>query len=148
MTDQDDCAADLVALMQGDDCRSLPPEGLTPDVELGAVERELGVVLPRSYRAFLRQFGSARVAGREVFGLPRNRLWGDVVLMNQLAAPALPAGYVMVSRDRRGQAYCLDTGRRGADGECPVVALGAGPGGTPVAPTFLAFLCKAIRNEL
>jgi hypothetical protein len=148
MTDQDDCLPELVAVMDGDGCGALHQEGPISDLEVDAVERELGVLLPWSYRTFLRHFGVAWVAGHQVFGLPRHRLWGDVVLMNHLVGPALAAAYVMVSRDRRGQVYCLDTSCPRADGECPVVVLGPDLGGTPVARTFLEFLRKASRNEL
>lgn len=148
MMEPDDGVAELAALMSRGGWSSLPSETLAPDVELWAVEREVGVVLPRSYREFLHRFGSARLAGQEVFGLPRHGLWGDVVFMNQLLAPALPPGYVMVSRDGEGRVYCLDTSRMGPDGECPVVLLGRGPGGTIVAHTFLDFLRKAVAGEL
>jgi hypothetical protein len=148
MMDQNDGIAELVGLMNRDDCWSLHLEDPIPDLELEAVERELAVVLPRSYRAFLRRFGSARVAGLELFGVPRNRLWGDVVLMNQLAAADFPAAYVLFSRNRLGQLYCLDTSRRTADGECPVVVVGLAPVGITVAHTFLEFLRKAVGGEL
>ncbi len=133
----------LIALIRGENDKSPHPESSVADVELSAVERELGVSLPRSYRGFLRSFGCARVGMHDVFGLPRNRLWGDIVLMNELTGEALPSRYVKFSRDREGREYYFDTSRAGAGGECPVIVFGSAPGGTIVARDFLDFLRKA-----
>jgi hypothetical protein len=138
--------AELLRFIRGERC--IYPEWSEPisDVELWAVEHELGTLLPPSYHAFVRHFGSARVGEHELFGLPRNQLWGDIVLMNQLAIPILLPAYVMFSQDRQGRQYCFDVSRRDADGECPVVA-GSAPMIT-VAQNFLAFLCKVVFGEI
>jgi hypothetical protein len=114
-----------------------------PDLELWAVEKELGIALPESYRAFIRRFGSGRVRDYDLFGVPRNHLWGDIVLMNALAAPTLPPAYVIFSQDYRGWDYCFDTSRRDAEGECPVVVFRTAVRAT-VARNFVEFLLTAI----
>lgn len=117
--------------------------GPVSDSEMRAVERELQVSLPRSYLVFLRLFGSARVGSHDIFGLPRNRLWGDIVLMNQLPHPTQLPHYVKVSRDRNGCDYYLDTSHMNAEGECPVIQLAPPTGEIVVALSFLDFLHKA-----
>src|SRR5688572_8116700 len=51
--------------------------------QIVAAEQELGVDFPESYRAFLRLYGAGRLEWLDIFGLPQDRLWGDVVAMNQ-----------------------------------------------------------------
>jgi hypothetical protein len=116
--------------------------GPASDIEIDAAERELGVEFPRSYKAFLRCFGAARIQSLDLFGLSRNRLWGDVVLMNQLMVPPLPPPCVMVGRDDKNRVYCLDTSSRDAEGEYPVLVFHKRGAGVRVAPTFLAFLVR------
>jgi hypothetical protein len=117
------------------------------DLEVWAVERELGVELPRSYRAFLLRFGAARVRSLELFGIPRNGLWGDVVLMTEMAAPWLPPSYVVVGQDPGGRSYFLSTSHMDETGECPVVVFTAGRPGAAVASTFLDFLWGLCESE-
>ncbi|HZY85951.1 MAG TPA: SMI1/KNR4 family protein, partial [Gemmataceae bacterium] len=52
------------------------------DVEMVAAERELGVRLPESYRTFLRHFGTSALCRHQFFGFSRDRLRGDLVLLN------------------------------------------------------------------
>jgi hypothetical protein len=133
-------AQEVAALIPGGPRWPPALAGPVSDLEVEAVERELRTVLPRSYKAFLRHCGAARIRSHELFGLPRNGLWGDVVLMNQLTTLPLPPSCVMIGQDREGRAYCLDTGRMNEEGECPVVVFSAGLVGDAVAPSFLDFL--------
>ena len=140
---QDPLTRAVAAHLDAEAVWSADQGGPVSDSEVRAVERELRVSLPRSYLAFLRLFGSARVGSHEVFGLPRNRLWGDVVLMNQLPHPTDPPHYVKVSRDRNGGDYYLATSQMNAEGECPVIQLAPPTGEIVVAASFLDFLHKA-----
>jgi hypothetical protein len=114
------------------------------DVELDAVERELKARLPRSYRVFLRYFGSQTLPDHDLFGLPRDRLWGDIVLMNDLDAH--PRHYVKFTEDGEGRCYYFDTSRVDDDEECPVVVRDGAGDETEVAPTFLTFLASAASD--
>jgi hypothetical protein len=114
------------------------------DTEIEAAGRELGIEFPRSYQAFLRCVGAARIQSLELFGLPRNGLWGDVVLMNQLMSIPLPPACVMIGRDGKGRVYCLDTSCWNADKECPILVFSQGKVGVRIAPTFLDFLVRLI----
>jgi hypothetical protein len=105
-----------------------------------AAERELGLRFPLSYRAFLRRFGSGNFNGFEIFGLPGDRLWGDVVMMNQLARRPIPSRHLRFMEDVGDYTYCLDTGRTDETGECPVVIFGPKAAGSVAASSFLAFL--------
>lgn len=115
---------------------------------IAAAEEELGVVFPPSYRTFLRHFGAGNVHFMEIYGIPGDRLWGDVVMMTQLASPALPNHYVKLSEDFGGCAYCLDTSRPTENGECPVVTVAEGMKDRVVANSFLDFLRKASEGKL
>src|SRR5581483_11906810 len=44
--------------------------GPATEDEIAAAEKELGVQFPRSYRAFLRQFGAGYLNAYDIFGLP------------------------------------------------------------------------------
>ncbi len=121
-----------------------PPRSVSriADVELDAAERELGACFPRSYRVFLRYFGSHMLPEHELFGLPRDRFWGDIVLMNDLDERARPRRYVKFTEDGEGRSYYFDTARRGDDGECPVVVRDRAGDEAEVAATFLEFLAS------
>ena len=147
MREADDRIWAVLTLVPDPSGRLLPLDDLIFDVELRAVERELGVPLPPSYVAFLRCYGSGWVAGHELYGIPRHRLWGDVVLMNGLGTRTLPSAFVKFSRDRQGREYYLDTARPGPDGECPVIVLGVAGGISTVAAGFLDYLHKAVGGE-
>jgi hypothetical protein len=111
------------------------------DLELDAAERELGAPLPQSYRAFLRSFGSQSAPEHELFGLPRDRLWGDIVLMNHLDWTR-PPYFVKFTEDGGGRSYYFDTARM-EDGECPVIVRDRVGDQTEVARGFLHFLTLA-----
>jgi hypothetical protein len=115
--------------------------------EIRAAEKALGVGFPASYRLFLREFGAGTVHRYDLFGLPRDHLWGDIVMMNQLASRSLPRHYVKITEDLDGRAFYLDTSRMDLAGECPVVAFGGGANGRIIAACFADFLRRA-RDDL
>lgn len=138
--------AELLRFLRGERRHHLGRSEPISDVELWAVERELGTRLPPSYLAFVRLFGWAQVGAHELFGLPRNRLWGDVVLMNQLSVPTLLPTYVMFSRDAEGNQYYFDLSRKEVEVECPVVVDSTEK--RTVAGNFSEFLYKVAFGEI
>lgn len=110
-----------------------------------AAERELRVLFPASFRAFLMHYGSGRLGWLDLFGLPSEWLWGDIVMMNELAPVKAPAPYVLIARDLRGNFYALDTSRPD-DG--PVIRLATDGARGEEARSFTAFLRKVIDDEV
>jgi SMI1/KNR4 family protein SUKH-1 len=115
------------------------PSALVSDSELEAAEYELGVKLPQSYRTFLRYFGGEYRCCQEFFGMPRDGLWGDIVLMNEADRPGRPPGLVKFAMDDDGGAYYLDTTHMDAEGECPVVRLDRANRKLVAASNFIEF---------
>jgi hypothetical protein len=148
MSENDSLMTEVGALVQAENLESLDPQCPINDVELDAVERELGVVLPPSYRAFLIVCGSGRVGGVDVFGLPRNHLWGDIVLMNQLAGAHSPPRFLKFASNWTGRAYYFDTSVKTGDREWPVVVLEPFDTHRQVAGNFLEFLRKLAQGPI
>jgi hypothetical protein len=118
------------------------------DIEIDAVERELGIKLPASYRWFLKLCGTGRVGTVDVFGLPRNDLWGDIVLMNQLSDTQTFPRFIKFASDWTGRTYYFDTSGKAPDDDFPVVVL-APPGPAHlVACSFLDFLGKLVQGPI
>jgi len=149
---EDGLAAEVAALVYRRFRMHPSPDGVVADLELDAAERELAAPLPQSYRAFLRTFGSQAFVEHDLFGLPRNGLWGDIVLMNDLDGGVRPRHYLKFTEDGQGRSYYFDTARMGADGECPVVVRDRCGVEAECARGFLDFLAgagaagKAIRG--
>ncbi len=118
------------------------------DVEIYAVERELRTGLPASYRQFLKLCGAGRVGTVDVFGLPRNHLWGDIVLMNELVDADKPPGYIKFASDWTGRAYYFDTSRTAADADWPVVVIESLREPRLVAHNFLEFVGKLVQPPI
>ncbi len=116
------------------------------DVEVTAAERELGIRLPASYRAFLRHFGMSLLCRLQFHGFARDRLLSDLVLVNQIATAPHPAHYVQFGKDREGQCYYLDTARPDGAGECPVVVRDPSGAEREVADSFVSFLRQGTRG--
>lgn len=133
----------LIAVTQSTGKIALILSGPTPDEEIAAAERELEVRFPNSYRAFLRQFGTGSLGECLIFGIPRHRVWGDIVMMNQLAPARLPAHFIKFTNEVDGRAFYFDTSRMSRKGECPVIALGPGERVEFAADSFLDFLRMA-----
>jgi hypothetical protein len=119
------------------------------------IEHALGVVLPQSYRRFLKEFAYATWPDY-IYGLWTGPVRGfDVVRLTQdersEAEPPLPRHLVPFSPDGWGNHFCLDTSRM-KDGECPVVfwdhEMGSDQTPTVVCATFLAWLGEAMKDEM
>lgn len=122
--------------------------GPVSEDEILAAEAALGIRFPASYRAFLLWFGAGDVHYYDIFGLPRDHLWGDVVRMNHTERRVLPQHYLRFTDDVGDYSYYLDTSRMNASRECPVVLFGGGEEGTVVADSFLDFLRMAREGNI
>jgi hypothetical protein len=125
MTGTDSVAA-LVRLLQEhpDDCARTG--GLSPE-DIARAERELGLPFPPSYRYFLAELGSCEASGEEFLGIYRTPAMGGALLgtvsetLFARTDSRFPPGLAVVRYDGMGGLVSLDTTRRGADGENPVV---------------------------
>jgi hypothetical protein len=116
--------------------------GPASEADIAAAEKALEVSFPKSYRTFLRHFGVGYLNCFDVYGVPGDRLWGDVVMMNQLDHRSCPKRFVKFTDDVGDYGFYLDTSRMDPLGECPVVVFGPGKEGEIVAEDFLDFLHK------
>ncbi|MFF3645366.1 SMI1/KNR4 family protein [Streptomyces sp. NPDC002564] len=99
------------------------------DDDIAEAERRLGVVLPASYKLFLRELGDCDVAGDEFYGivLREGQMLGAVTETLDLRDSAGLAPQLVAFRpDGMGGYFVLDTSRVGPDGEAPVYAWGSG----------------------
>ncbi|MEW4566641.1 SMI1/KNR4 family protein [Tautonia sp. JC769] len=131
MTQEEAAMVEEMKQIVGGDCF-----GPVPEETIAAAEQELGLPLPRSYRAFLRHFGAAIIGGYEIQGLPNTRntdeemaFWSHVVDTSRImwdgyGGNGMPRHLVYVTDDGGGTQYYLDTSRMDDAGECPVVAFG------------------------
>lgn len=88
-------------------------------------ERTLRITIPRSYRQFLGEFGWARFAHQELYGLgcdvpPYLELVRNTHVERNTMSPRLPPELIPLMNDGGGNHYCLDTSRM-ENAECPVV---------------------------
>ena len=98
--------------------------GATPQ-EIELAQQQLGVEFPRSYKAFLEQFGWASFEGLELYGLGEDvPTYLDLVKVTLSERtemrPRLPRRLLPLLNDGGGNHYCLDVGLREQE-ECPVV---------------------------
>lgn len=147
MIELDERFATLIELLQSNGA-SADLMGPVPEDEIATAEHDLGVVFPSTYRRFLRHFGAGNVLAFEIYGLPRDRLWGDVVMMNHLAARSVPVpGHYVKFTEDDSRGFYFDTSLRNEAGECPVVAISKyrteNQQEERVASSFLDFLRKA-----
>ncbi len=141
-------AAEINQLIHG--WEGLPPDLLGPVAEgrITSAEQELGILFPPSFRAFLRHFGGGLVFTFDILGLADEPgHWLDIVHMNRSPRPHLPRHRVLFIYSGAA-AYYLDTSRRDAAGECPVIVLGPNEKSVTVADNFLDFLRKAKEGRV
>jgi hypothetical protein len=135
--------ATLAELVQAWHSLPLDFAGPASEAEITYAEQELGVIFPQSYRTFLRRYGAGYLHFFEIYGIPGDRLWGDVVIMNRRSVRLVPRHYVKFTGEFGQRGYYLDTSQMNAEGECPVIAVGPSNGAYTVADNFVEFLRKA-----
>ncbi len=93
--------------------------------QIERAKQQLGVEFPKSYKAFLGQFGWASIDGLQLYGLGEDvPAYLDLVKMTLSERtemrPRLPSYLVPLMNDGFGNHYCLDVGLREQE-ESPVV---------------------------
>lgn len=125
--------------------------GATSD-EIAEAERALRVVLPRSYKLFLREFGWGGAGHWELYGLgpdvpPYLQLVEMTVSERTEMMPPLLLHLIPIMNDGGGNLFCLDTSRYGPDQECPVVLRDHETGtAEDLSRSFLSWLDDCIRG--
>jgi SMI1-KNR4 cell-wall len=110
--------------MHAADAHTAGPKG---DVLIRHAETFLGVTFPPSYREFLKRWGALGFGPEEIYGITGenfetaavpNGIWFTA---QERTRYGLPSSLVVVVNDNGDQYFCIDTARRSADGESPVV---------------------------
>jgi len=143
MEDHDPVAEQINQIARAWESAPLDLSGPVPEEKIAKAEQELGVKFPRSYRIFLRQHGAGTLHHHDIYGLPSDGLWGDIVRMNRIANRPVPRRYLKFTHEIGEYAYYLDTAQMSPECECPVVVFGPGDEGRTVADSFLDFLRKS-----
>ncbi|HLN27582.1 MAG TPA: SMI1/KNR4 family protein [Gemmataceae bacterium] len=122
-------------------------------------EEVLGLTFPPTYRRFLQDLGCGDIAAVEVYGLIDDNFWhssipdGIWLTMEERRTSKLPQSYVLVYSTGDGAYYALDTAKRDALGENPVVMWFPGwsaerDGLNEVFTDFGSFFYKTIADAL
>jgi hypothetical protein len=132
--------------------------GPVAEADIAAVEQELGVRFPTSYRVFLKHFGAVWLPSSfEVAGLgpgrctdPTPPLWEHVIdvtaQMRRASRGFIPNAYIRFSSDGRDYAFYFDTANVDANEESPVVVLGPGRDALITAHSFVEFVERAVSG--
>ncbi|MWC30015.1 SMI1/KNR4 family protein [Paenibacillus sp. MMS18-CY102] len=94
--------------------------GGVSDTEITKVENELNVVFPRSYKWFLKNYGSGGLFGVDILGCGKSAIPSVVSNTERLRNLGLPSEYIVIE-DCDEFFYCLDTGNL-LDGECSIIS--------------------------
>ncbi len=87
-------------------------QGATLD-EIDHAQSELGGVFPESYRSFLLDYGWARFAHEEIYGLGKDvpnhlNLIRNAISERRQMSPLIPEWLIPIMNDGAGNHYCLD----------------------------------------
>lgn len=144
---------DIAGLLAGALCA-----GPVHEERIRSAEAALGVHFPKSYKAFLAQYGAAGCSGFDIAGIFQNDnpdeppQWSDVVtttiLLRQASRGLIPHAYIPISDDGTDYTFYLDTSRLSSENECPVVVLGPGADDVIVAEDFVDFVLRASTGTL
>ena len=93
--------------------------GETAHGRVDDIESQLAVILPESYRWFVRTYGMGGVSGVEILGVNKDNSLACVETTLRRREYGLPPHFVVIE-DVGEYQYCLDTSKL-EDGECPVV---------------------------
>ncbi len=101
--------------------------GPQPDALIKHAEDALGVTFSRSYREFLRHLGAGYVTGCEFYGIIDDDFENSGVpdaiwlTLKRRRTAAAPHALIFVCDTGDGGYYAIDTSRKSADSESPVV---------------------------
>lgn len=121
--------------------------GPVPSVDVTAVENEVRVRFPVSFRGYLEAFAGGKLFGFEIAGVPtaRSRLFPDsdeniifdIVAVNRELAIKRPNGHVAICTDDGHNWFFLDSSALTPKGKCPVLMYGPNADFTQIADDFL-----------
>ena len=129
-------------------------EGAKSEELVRAAEVALGLALPRTYREFVRRLGCGDIEGEEFYGVVKDDFENSSVpdgiwlTLNERKTAKLPDSMVIVADNGVGGWYAIDTSKKNADGDSPVVEWL--PNNQPshvVASDFGAFLLQRLRRR-
>jgi hypothetical protein len=114
---------ELVRVIRENDPEGRSGSGVTEET-IRQCEQQLGVLLPDSYKCFLREFAWG-LFPEYIYGLspdipPGQHLVSQTEKLRHKREPKLPHSLIPFNNDGWGNHYCLDTSQL-RDGECPVV---------------------------
>jgi hypothetical protein len=134
--------------------------GPASEEDVKHIESELGVQLPKSFRAYLLRFAGGLILGYEIYGVPTAQSLIptpppdlgldassescilDIIDINKRVRKYYPSTDVFICSDGGDFSFFLDTAKMSSQAECPVIMYGPGSDGVQVADTFLEFLDK------
>ncbi len=134
--------------------------GPKQDQSILLAEEVLGILFPKTYKNFLKLFGSGGLGPVEIYGLTRdyqkdfqsgcvpNAIW---LTLDERKDDYLPKHFIIISDTGDGYWYCLDASQKNADGEYPVVIWGLHmpeKDKEKVAEDFGEFLLEQTKNAL
>lgn len=99
-----------------------PPHAQNTE-KIKLAEKKLNVKFPKSYREFLKKYGSIGIGGIEIYGL-----WNDVIIKDTLyeresnEENTFPLHYIPIHALGNGELSCLDTSQINKEEECPIMA--------------------------
>jgi hypothetical protein len=118
---------------------------------VAAVEGRLGIVFPKQYRAFLRQFGAALCGGFEIYGLvdapPTGEppIWSDLRgYLREEVKESLAIGLLPISDDGGDYRFLLRTDPKAES----IVVYGPGLDRVEVTNDFFDFVVRAAREGI
>jgi hypothetical protein len=150
------CVVEEVAALI-DQMRLLEPHvcvaGPAPEAAVQHLEATFGHSMPPSYRAFLSRFGGITIHANCISGITggqiegeMGRVWTDTQLARERWQ--LPSDLLVVEPDDEEPA-CLDFGRRGQNGECPVVRFQSYRNSAYVTdPSFKVWLVESLKASV
>jgi len=138
----------LIAARREEGCEIWLAGGASEE-QVAALERAFGLSLPPTYSRFLKMFGAISLDDHHVSGIVENDalkeqggsvLWDTACFRKE---EGFPAGFIVIGKHEDG-AYCLDSNRRSADHEFPVInfEFGSIQHAKPVAKNFHDWLIR------
>ncbi len=94
--------------------------GKADENHINFIEQELDVILPESYKSFLRDYGLAVLPGFEILGNGLFTVPACVESTQDWRKYGLPRSMVVIEDEGTDWIYCLETSKN-TFGECPVV---------------------------
>lgn len=119
--------------------------GSVSEIRIKQIEDMLGVVLPESYKWFIREYGHGGIGGIEIFGVSKAEIPSCVKATQNYRQYDLPQKFVVIENCDEWL-HCLDTDKI-TNGDCPVVDWDRkGNIGIRSFDTFLKFLEERFKD--